>query len=268
MCTLVSGAFCVGETEDGQRDGVPADLQDQDALQRDGADAGRHPAVNRHLHARRAGSVSGDPHPHSLQQQPGARRSGRRVLRLAGLRGAAPGRPGAGRLRGSVDALRPRGRGWLRRPGVGGEAVLVHRQGGHQRCIVRGPDPVAAGAAPESLPHRHGAPRGLLQPLPQLGLHRGRLPARLQPSLGRHPDAHADEPDAVSLAAGRGAPVAALLAPAVDRRRPASSTRSGSAIRATMPIGSAWGTSRQSMPRSTSRPTGSAAGTMSSSSPR
>ncbi len=115
------------------------------------------------------------------------------------------------------------------------------------------------------------APRGgLLEPLPQLGVHGRRLPARLQPPVGRGPDAHAHQPDPVPLDAARAALLDAGLAPAAHHGRRARRPGGGfyrEWIRHP-DYGAYWerpGTSRRTTRGSTCRPTGSAAGTTCSS---
>ena len=239
------------------------------APRRRGPDARRGEALDRYLPAGRAGALPGHPGPHALQQQHRLPGAGRRLLRPARLRLRDPGRARALRLGGRVGAVRPRGPGWLRRAGVVRDAALVERQGRHQRRVVPGADPVARGAPPQPAPGGDGAPGGLLEPLPQLGLHGRRVPAGFQPPVGRRPDEHAHEPDAVSLDAARAALLDALLAsPAPHGRRARgaasrSSTGSGSATPTTAPTGSASATSRRTTGGSTSRSTGSAGGTTS-----
>ena len=146
----------------------------------------------------------------------------------------------------------------LGRPGRWAPAGLVPRA-----------HPVAGGAAPEPPPRRDGAARGVLEPVPQLGLHGRRFPARLQPPMGRRSDEHAHESDPVPLDAARSSTTHPVLAPPLltgDERagRVRSSTASGSATRTTGRTGNATGTSRRTTSGSTCRPTGSAGGTTSS----
>ena len=126
---------------------------------------------------------------------------------------------------GRVVALRSRGPGRLRRAGMVRDAAVVHRKGRHERGVLPRAHPVAGGAAPQPASRGHGAPRRVLEPLSQLGLHRRRLPARVQPPLGRGADAHADEPAPASLDAAGAALLDAVLAPAASHGRRARRAR-------------------------------------------
>ena len=196
--------------------------------------------------------------------------AGRRLLRPARLRRRDPRRAGPLRLGRRVGAVHPRSPGRLRRPGVVRDPALVDREGRHQRRLVSRAHPVAGRAAPEPPPRRDGAPRGVLGPLPQLGVHGRRLPAGLQPPVGRRPDAHAHQSDAVPLDAAGAALLHPLLAPPAPDGRRARRPRHGvlpgvdpaPGRRSLLEAASA--TSRRTTRGSTCPLTGSAAGTTSS----